>query len=388
MKRKNKILEILEYVFVKLIFNFFLIFPYYKGIKYGSKLFKLLYFIQPLKKIAYKNLEIIFHDFENYKKEKNINISFNKFRKNIFLKHLENLGKVFFTLLFYPKLEKDQIYSLLRNEVDMSLFNNLFNEKKGLICASLHFGNWELNGIYFSLLGYPINVIMRPLDNKLLDNYLQKFRTDKGVKIISKFDPPMKFIRPLLKGEILAILADQNTLKHGIFIPFFRKIASSNQGVAKFHIITKSNIIIMYSYYENDTLILKNDIQINPEILFNNLSNELKAKLFLFNEFFNLNNKIVDIEFFDDLIYFDNYKNKNELKIINKEEKNKIINNYILNNKEKFYNFNFLKEEEKIFFINYFYHQRLEKIIKEKPENWMLIHERWKKQPEDFYYLY
>ncbi|MCX8059417.1 MAG: hypothetical protein N3A58_08395, partial [Spirochaetes bacterium] len=179
MNKKNRFLEFIEYILVKLIFGIFHLFPYEKGIRFGSKLFKILYIIPILRKIAYKNIEFIFHDYENFSKLYNINIPFKKFKKIIFLKNLENLGKIFFTLIYSPKINQKNISSLIKNNVDMALFNKLFEERKGLICLSFHFGNWELNGIFFSMMGYPINVIFRPLDNKLLDRYLQKYRSDK-----------------------------------------------------------------------------------------------------------------------------------------------------------------------------------------------------------------
>ncbi|MCX8058206.1 MAG: hypothetical protein N3A58_02185, partial [Spirochaetes bacterium] len=154
------------------------------------------------------------------------------------------------------------------------------------------------------------------------------------------------------------------------------------------YIISKANMLIMYSYYKDNILYLENDIHLIPEKLYNELDIPEKAKLLIFNDYFNYNKKNVSITFFEDLINLDSYKIKEDLIPLKSEDKKNILNKFILENKDKLENFYLLTEEEKIFFINYFYHQILEKIIKKYPENWMLIHERWKKQPENFSNLY
>jgi lauroyl/myristoyl acyltransferase len=385
VNKKNKVLELIEFLFVKFIFSIFKLFNYKKGIKFGSKLFQILYFIPLLKKIAYKNLDIIFYDYENYSNKNNINLPFKLFKKKVYLKNLQNLGKIFFSIIYLPKIELLKFENIIL-KTDINYIKEILNRDKGFIAVTLHCGNWEIMGTFFSQLGLPINVIMRPLDNKLLNNYLEKFRTDKGLKIISKFDSPIKFLRPVLKNEILAILADQNTLKHGIFIPFFKRIASSNQGAAKIHLLTKGELLLIYSYYDNDKLIIENEPYLNIFEEYNKIDKNLKIKLFIFNYYFNLKNISIPISFFNDLVDLSNYNEK--IVNIDQTEKDKIIESFENKIYQKLFNFDNLEEEEKIFFINYIIHKKFEIIIKNHPDNWMLIHERWKKQPANFSYLY
>ena len=111
---------------------------------------------------------------------------------------------------------------------------------KGVLIATGHLGNWELSVNAHTLLcaalgtSDTMSVVVRPLDNPLVDELVRQRREMFGNRMIGK----KEFIRSLLKalqaGETAAMLVDQNNmLDQGIFVDFFGIPARTGTSFAK-----------------------------------------------------------------------------------------------------------------------------------------------------------
>lgn len=90
----------------------------------------------------------------------------------------------------------------------------------------------------------PMHVVVRPLDNPLIDGFVERYRGLSGNNILSKKD----FIRPMLKAlannEAVGILVDQNAgLSDGVFVEFFGRKACVNPSFAKLAARTGATVI-------------------------------------------------------------------------------------------------------------------------------------------------
>lgn len=93
---------------------------------------------------------------------------------------------------------------------------------KGIICITAHLGSWELLPLACGLMGEPMSVVTRPLDNPYLDRVINRLRTASGTRVLAKKQVMPVLVRALLRGESVAILIDQNTTwKEGVFVDFF-----------------------------------------------------------------------------------------------------------------------------------------------------------------------
>jgi KDO2-lipid IV(A) lauroyltransferase len=72
-----------------------------------------------------------------------------------------------------------------------------------------------------------MHAIARPLDNPYLDRYLNRFRTGTGQEIVSKYDVLRQMGEFLHRNKIVIFLADQDARRHGLFVPFFGRPAST-----------------------------------------------------------------------------------------------------------------------------------------------------------------
>ncbi len=105
---------------------------------------------------------------------------------------------------------------------------------RGVLVLTGHLGAWELSSFLHSLLGYPMGMVIRRLDNPLLDRMVNSIRCLHGNRILHKDDFARGLLRAMSKGETVGILMDTNmTPPQGIFVPFFGIDACTASGMAR-----------------------------------------------------------------------------------------------------------------------------------------------------------
>jgi KDO2-lipid IV(A) lauroyltransferase len=105
----------------------------------------------------------------------------------------------------------------------------------GVLFATAHLGNWELSAYAWALLRSPMNVVVRPLDNPLIDRLVELRRGLSGNRPIGKYGFARSILHALADNEAVGILIDQNTsADSGVFVDFFGVPACASTGLAKF----------------------------------------------------------------------------------------------------------------------------------------------------------
>ena len=105
---------------------------------------------------------------------------------------------------------------------------------KGVLFATAHLGNWELSAFAHALLTEPMNVVVRPLDNPLIDRIVERRRALSGNTLLSKRDFARSILHALRANQPVGILVDQNSSPdNGAFVPFFGTLACANLTFAK-----------------------------------------------------------------------------------------------------------------------------------------------------------
>lgn len=369
---KNKFIQVLEFIPINLLFKIAKIFPENSIRKFLRNMFFFLFSIlKTQKNIVYKNLEII---NPQYSKEE---------KKHKFRKFNKVYSDIFLDQILFQKYDEKSILSKMKVTGYENVQETL-KKGKGAIIVLGHLGNWEIMGSHATLNGFKLNVIYRPLDNIILDKYITSFRTKFGLKLISKFSSPLNMIRPLLNKEILCVVADQNTIKNYLFVPFLGKIASASRGFSFFHLKTGSPVLFAYSLLdENYNQYGFIEKEYDFENIYENLKVEEKFFLYLFNKTFNLSPN--DDEYKKNLEKFKKYYSlEKNFELLECNEYLIDLNDY----SKKIKKYEELNFDEKSFYITTFFHKSLERIIKQYPENWLLLHPRFRKQPSGFKPIY
>ena len=104
---------------------------------------------------------------------------------------------------------------------------------KGILLLTAHFGNWELLAASHALSGFALSVVVRPLDNPVLDRVIARFRQRCGVELIAKRRALREVLDALRRRRMVGILLDQNAARsEGVFVPFFGMPASTSKALA------------------------------------------------------------------------------------------------------------------------------------------------------------
>jgi len=122
---------------------------------------------------------------------------------------------------------------------------------RGVIIFTAHFGGWEASHLAVSAAGFPVNVIVRKIDNPLVENYVDNLRNRFGSRTIDKKTSAREMFRRLRAGEILGILTDLNTQEHeGVFVDFFGVPASTTTSIAKLALKTNAAVLPAFAVWE------------------------------------------------------------------------------------------------------------------------------------------
>lgn len=90
---------------------------------------------------------------------------------------------------------------------------------RGTIVCTGHFGNWERAAHWVTASGHKLSVVVRHLNQAPLQERIEGLRRASGIDILSRGDAAMGMMRKLRRGEMVAVLPDQNS--SDAFVPFF-----------------------------------------------------------------------------------------------------------------------------------------------------------------------
>jgi KDO2-lipid IV(A) lauroyltransferase len=115
---------------------------------------------------------------------------------------------------------------------------------KGVLIVTGHLGAWELSSFYHSLMGYPMGMVIRRLDNRRLDEFVNSVRCLHGNSVLHKDDFGRGLLAAMRAGRTVGILMDTNmTPPQGSFVKFFGVDACTATGLA--HIARKTGAAVL-----------------------------------------------------------------------------------------------------------------------------------------------
>ena len=260
---------------IRIFFNVSRLWSWSFGQKLGTILGYIAYYLLPkYRQIVQNNLAYIFPDRHIHDRM--------KLARQVFV----NQGKSFFELLFFPKLNQDNIKRLVQFKGKENIERGL-SRGKGVLILSAHFGNWELLGATLSLAGFPINVIARKVYIEDVDRLLVYLREAKGMKVISRGErESAKYIlKALRRNEAIGILIDQNTKSvPGINVDFLGKPAYTPMGLAVIAMKSSAAVVPGFIYRKSNGT---HQVELCPpvELVYTgNYSEDVKQNTYIFNQ--------------------------------------------------------------------------------------------------------
>jgi len=114
---------------------------------------------------------------------------------------------------------------------------------RGVIAVTGHFGSWELLGGATVARGLPADFLVGEQSNALVNRMMNDLRRSAGIGIIERGIAARGVFESLRRGRIVALLADQDARRAGIFVDFFGTPASTFQGPAQFAVRSSCPIV-------------------------------------------------------------------------------------------------------------------------------------------------
>jgi KDO2-lipid IV(A) lauroyltransferase len=122
---------------------------------------------------------------------------------------------------------------------------------QGVLVLTGHLGAWELSSFYHSLAGYPMGMVIRRLDNPLVDAMVNDIRCRHGNRVLHKDDFARGLLGAMRTGETVGILMDTNmTPPQGLFVPFFGIEACTASGLARVALKTGAAVLPGFLLWE------------------------------------------------------------------------------------------------------------------------------------------
>jgi len=136
---------------------------------------------------------------------------------------------------------------------------------KGVLIITGHLGAWELSSFYHSLMGHPMGMVIRRLDNCRLDDYVNGIRSAHGNFVLSKDDFGRGLLTAMRERKTVGILMDTNmTPPQGEFVKFFGVDACTGTGLA--HIARKTGAAVLPGFMFWEASEKKYVLRFGPEV--------------------------------------------------------------------------------------------------------------------------
>jgi KDO2-lipid IV(A) lauroyltransferase len=220
--KKFRFIQFLEYAAAMAVAYPFYILPRPLAFRAGEIVGELMFRAMKRRRaIGYKNLDIAFGDTLSMRE-----------KDRILRANFRNLGKSLAEVIHFPKMRTAYLQEKV-HIVGQEHYLAARSKGKGVIYLTAHFGNWEMSSHAQSALGYPMSIIVRPLDNRYLDRVVARLRTIHGNTLLPRRNGLKQMIAALKRNETIGILMDQNTLRSkGIFVDFLGKPACTTPVIA------------------------------------------------------------------------------------------------------------------------------------------------------------
>ena len=231
-KRRSFLQTKLEYYAVRGVVGAIGLLPLQTSMKAGAAFGRFAQkFGGRLNRVGKRNLEIALPDLNEAEQQKILQGCF------------ESLGRQLGLVAHFKNFKHDDVHALLEVE-GKEHFDRAYARGKGVLFYTGHFGSWEIFNLVPPAFGYGMNILVRRIDNPLVENFVESLRTKFGAHTIDKKTSARQMFRLLQKGELLGIVADLNAQeREGVFVDFFGIPASTTSGLAKLALRTDAAVL-------------------------------------------------------------------------------------------------------------------------------------------------
>lgn len=201
----------------------------------------LFYYLIPIrKKTVIENLTFAFPEYNEKKIKK---IAFACYKSFVI---------TLMEILYLPFTSKELIHKQVVCD-DKELIIKKYNEGRGVILLSGHYGNWEyIAASVASQINIPFSVVVKDQRNGYVTKWMNKFRTQYINKVVPLGISIRQIYKELKDKHIVAMVADQRGPIEGIRVNFFGRPASVYPGPSLLAIKTGAPVLFGFTVRQKD----------------------------------------------------------------------------------------------------------------------------------------
>lgn len=143
----------------------------------------------------------------------------------------EHLGREGMMLLRLSRLGREEVIAAT-DVHGLEPLRRAVAAGKGAILVTGHLGNWEIGGAGIAARGVPVDAVAQRQANPLFDGLINRAREGLGITVVRRGGATREALRSLRRGRVVALVADQDARRQGVFVPFFGRPASTHRGPA------------------------------------------------------------------------------------------------------------------------------------------------------------
>ena len=171
-------------------------------------------------------------------------------RRRILRGCFRNLGRLLVEFTHFPELDKANISRFVVHD-GLENYLEALRRGRGVIFMTAHFGAWELSSFAHAVYGYPLQFIVRPIDNPRVEELISDYRTMSGNIPIQRRSAARDIVKALRRNQAVGILFDQNTTRsEGVFADFFGIPAATTPSIALFALRTGAAVVPGFLIWE------------------------------------------------------------------------------------------------------------------------------------------
>ncbi len=229
----------LEYAFVRMLLNGFAILPRPLAWRMGACVGGIAWLALPgLRRTGLRNLEMAFPEMPAVERER------------LLRRLYGHLGRQLAEFCRMPRYTHENTRGLIRYE-GLEHYLAARERGQGVLIVTGHLGAWELSSFWHSLMGYPMTMVIRRLDNLRIDRLVNGIRCLHGNHVLHKDDFARGLLAAMRQGETVGILMDTNmTPPQGVFVPFFGILACTASGLARVALRTGAAVLPGFLIWE------------------------------------------------------------------------------------------------------------------------------------------
>src|SRR5207253_8989373 len=162
------------------------------------------------------------------------------------------MGRQLAEFCLFPKYTKENVKTIAIHD-GFENFEAARQRGKGVLLLTGHFGGWEVGSFAHSLYGFPIKIVVRDLDNPLIDDLVRRYRTLHGNSTFDNREFARSLLSSMRAGDTVGILMDTNmTPPQGVFVDYFGIPACTASGLARVALKTDAAVVPAFTIWDPD----------------------------------------------------------------------------------------------------------------------------------------